>query len=85
MTVAIDTLRYAKQLRAAGVGQTEAEAHAEALGEAIRDSLITKSDLAEAVEKLRVEIHNLHGNLVRWLIPVLIGQTAATVALVKLL
>ena len=78
--VAIDTLQYAKKLRAAGV--TQAEAHAEALGEAVRDGLVSKTDLNEAVEKLRTEMHNLHSSLLRWIIPLLIGQTAAFVAIV---
>lgn len=78
MTVAIDTLQYAKKLRASGVSQAEAEAHAEALGEAVRESLVTKADLTEGLEKLR-------SDLFRWIIPLLIGQTAAFAAIVKLL
>ena len=88
-TLAIDTLRYAKRLQAAGVSQAQAEAQAEALSEAVRDSLVTKSDLNEAVDRikgdLRVEMRELHTALVRWLIPLMLGQTAAIVALVKLL
>lgn len=83
--VAFDTLRYAKKLRAAGLSEPLAEAHAEALGEAVRDSLVTKADLNEAVEKLRSEMHLLHHNMLRWLIPLLIGQVAAFTALNKLL
>lgn len=134
--LAIDTLRYAKRLRAAGFSEEQAEVQAEALSEAIRDSLVTKLDLNEAVEKIRAEIHDLrteadkanhdlrteadksnhdlrsgieksnhdlrseieksanslridirdlHSGLIRWLIPLMLGQLAAMVALVKLL
>jgi hypothetical protein len=112
--VAIDTLRYAKRLRAAGFTEAQAEVQAEALAEAVHDSFLTKDDLASAVEKLnseirdvqsglrkeiqdmqielkgsearmRIEIRDLHTNLLRWLIPLIIGQTAVVAALVKLL
>ena len=96
MTAAIDTLQYARKLRAAGVPRDVAEAHAEALGDAVRDSLVTKSDLNEGLEKLRSDLHGeigevrremhvLHNSLLRWLIPLMIGQTAAFAAIVKLL
>ena len=54
--LAIDTLRYVKRLRAVGFSEEQAEVQAEALSEAIRESLVTKADLNEALEKLRVEI-----------------------------
>jgi predicted nucleic acid-binding Zn-ribbon protein len=102
-TVAIDTLRYVKRLRAVGFTEEQAEVQAEALSEAVRDSLVTKADLNEGLEKLRgeigelraegretearlrVEIRDLHTGLLRWLIPLIIGQTAVVAALVKLL
>ena len=112
--LAIDTLRYAKRLRAAGFSEEQAEVQAEAPAEAVRDSLVTKVDLNEAVEKLRreirdvslttkadlneaieklrgelrdvrVEMRDLHASLIRWFIPLLLGQLAAMAALVKLL
>ncbi len=83
--IAIDTLRYVKRLRAAGFTEEQAEVQAEALSEAVRDSLVTKDDLREAVAELRVEIRDQHNNMIRWLVPMLIGQTALLAALVKLL
>lgn len=83
--LAIDTLRYAKRLQAAGFSQEQAEVQAEALAEAVRGSLVTKLDLNDAVEKLRVEMRDLHSALIRWLVPLMLGQVAAIVALVKLL
>lgn len=106
-SLAIDTLRYAKRLRAAGFSEEQAEVQAEALSEAVRESLVTKLDLNEAVDKLRgeieksnhdlrgeiekstngvrIEIRDLHAALIRWLIPLMLGQLAAMAALVKLL
>jgi hypothetical protein len=54
--VAIDTLAYARKLKAAGVPDAVAEAQAEALNEAIEAGLVTKADLDRAVEELRGEI-----------------------------
>ena len=51
---AFDTLSAARKLEAAGVERRQAEAHAEALREAVgagRDSLATKADLADFATK----------------------------------
>lgn len=92
MSVAIDTLLYAKKLRAAGFSEAQAEAQVEILADAVRDLLVTKTDLFavkadlnEAIEKLRSEMHAFHHSLLRWLIPLLIGQIAAFTAVNKLL
>ena len=84
-TLAIDTLRYMKRLKAAGFTEEQAEVQAEALAEAIRDSLVTKADLVDTETRLRIEIRDLHTNLIRWLVPLMIGQTAIVAAMVKLL
>ena len=83
--LAIDTLRYSKRLQAAGVPQPQADAQAEAISEAVRDSLVTKADLSEAVSTLRAEIRESKVDIIKWLVPLLFGQTAVIVALVKLL
>ena len=46
-TTAIDTLRYARKLRDAGVPPDQADAMAEALGSELVDQLATKADLRE--------------------------------------
>lgn len=50
MTVAFDTLGFSKRLRDAGYSQKQAEAHAEAARDFIMAELVTKSDLAAALE-----------------------------------
>ncbi len=44
-TTAIDTLRFARKLRNAGLPDEQAEAMAAALGEELADHLATKADL----------------------------------------
>lgn len=80
--IAISTLRYVKRLKAVGFTEEQAEVQAKALSEAVRESLVTKDDLREAVTELCIEIRELYTNLLKWLI---IGQTAVVAALVKLL
>lgn len=82
---AIDTLHYAKRPKAAGFTEEQAEVQAETLADAVSESLVTRSDLNVAVETLRLEMRDLHATLIKWLIPMLLGETAIVAALVKLL
>ncbi len=52
MAVAFDTLAYSRRLRAAGVPEEQAAAHAEALAELATDHLATKADIRELEHKL---------------------------------
>ena len=56
MSLAFDTLGYSKRLRDAGVAQQQADAQAEAARDYIMAELVTKSDLAAAVDGLRATI-----------------------------
>jgi hypothetical protein len=49
MAIAFDTLGYSKRLRASGIDQQHAEAHAEAARDFIMSELVTKSDLTAAM------------------------------------
>ena len=51
-TTAINTLRYARRLKAAGVADDQAEEMADALGAELEENLVTKADLDAAVTKL---------------------------------
>lgn len=57
-TTAIDTLRYARKLKDAGVPPDQAEAMADAIGSELVDQLATKADLgnlrAELVGAIRL-------------------------------
>ena len=51
-TTAINTLRYARRLKAAGVPDHQAEEMADALGNEFVEQLATKDDLEKAVAKI---------------------------------
>jgi hypothetical protein len=80
-TLTFDTLAYAKRLRDAGMPESQAEAQAAALADALRQStsdLVTKQDLAVAVADLKAD-------LLKWVIGLFIAQVGLFAALVKLL
>ena len=65
-----DTLVYARRLKEAGVDDAQAEAHAEAMRDAITESVATKADIARLEAKidtglagLRAEIDTKHTDL----------------------
>lgn len=72
MTMAFDTLSYAKKLESAGFTHEQARAQAEALAEIVSDNLATKADIAalqrdmkEMETSLRREIKELEVKLTR--------------------
>ena len=83
--IAFDTLAYAKKLRAAGVPETQAEVHAEAMAELVEERLATKLD----IELLRRDMKEMEMRLKHDLTLRLGGMMAVAVgivaALVKLL
>ena len=62
-TTAIDTLRYARRLKEAGVPPEQAEAMAEAISSELVDQLATKADLETTVARLEGSIR-----LLQWMI-----------------
>jgi hypothetical protein len=50
MVYAMDTLGFSKRLRERGIPQEQAEAHAEAVRDFVMVELVTKADLAAALE-----------------------------------
>lgn len=65
-TTTFDTLKYANTLKAAGVPAQQAEAQASVLGEALAvnfKELVTKDDLAAAIDGLRSEMRELEQRL----------------------
>ena len=89
---AFDTLSYARRLREAGV----AEAHAEAVRDAIMEGVATKADLnataadvraafKAAVADLKADMLKLKADMLKVAIGIVIANAGLTVALVKLL
>lgn len=58
-TTAIDTLRYARKLKDAGVPSDQAEAMADAIGSELVDQLATKADLGKVALRLEGSIRLL--------------------------
>ncbi len=73
-TLTFDKLSFVDKLKAGGVSDEQARIHAEALEVALNETVATKSDLRD-----------LEMRMVKWLIPLLLGQAALVAALVKLL
>ena len=61
-TTAINTLRYARRLKSAGVPDQQAEEMADALGNELVEQLATKDDLEKAVTKIEGPL-----TLVKWM------------------
>ncbi len=87
--LAFDTYRYVKRLREAGVSEEAAAVHAEALNDTVVEALVTKAvfdtRIASLEANLRIEMRDQKVDLLKWLIPLMVGQVAAVAALVKLL
>ena len=80
----IDTLRYARRLREAGVAPEQAEAMAEALSGELVHNLITKADLGAAISGLKAEIAGLETRLTWRLlggVAVIVGLAVALIEL----
>ena len=88
----IDTLRYARRLKQAGVAPAQAEAMADALAVELVPNLVTKADLGNAVSELkawvkaelRVEIATLEARLTWRLLGGVTVIVGLAVALIKL-
>lgn len=78
-TLTIDTHEFIKKLTTAGVPESQAEAIAQGLGKVNLDSVATKQDIAE----LRLEIRDVKVEMLKWLVPLLLGQIVAFAAIVK--
>ena len=57
--ILFDRLRYVDKLKSAGIPDAQARAHADAMHEALRESVATKSDIAA----LRTDLHALEQRL----------------------
>jgi hypothetical protein len=82
--IAFDTLRFAERLQAAGYSVEQSEAQAEAFSDAVSDAFVTKSDFDHGIEllrgdiegaaTLRGEIREANLTLIKWVVPLLVGQ-----------
>ena len=68
---AFDTLAHARRLKVAGVGEAQAEAHAEAVRDAVTEGVATRADIRD----LKAEITNM-----KWVLGFLAAPTLAMAA-----
>ena len=78
MNAMLDTLAYSKKLRAAGIDSEVADAHAEALRDAIDDRLVTR-------DYLDTKLADAKTDMIKWVIGLLIAHAGVTIAVIKLL
>ena len=76
-TTGFDTLAYARRLKAAGVDEAQAEAHAEAVRDAITEGVATRADLKAAVADLKADV-------LKVAIGIVFANAGLTFALLKL-
>lgn len=78
-TITFDTLKFVEWLKAAGVPESQAKAEAEALTEALAETIAIR-DLAT-----KADLEPLKSDLIKWVAGLLLAQAAIVAALVKLL
>ena len=57
--ILFDKLRYIDRLANAGIDREQARAHAEAIEEALRESVATKSDIADLKHAIELAVRDL--------------------------
>ncbi len=76
-TLALDTLRFSRELKKGGFTEKQAETLADKLGEIVEEQLVSK-------QYLDLRIAELKNDLIKWLIALLLGQAGLIVALLKI-
>lgn len=87
-TVTLDTHRIVKRLKDAGFTDTQAETVTDIIAETRATDLAdiaTKADIAALRTELKADLSALETRIIKWLVPLLLGQAGLIVALVKLL
>jgi len=91
-SVPLDTLRVSQRLREVGFSQPQAETVAYIVSDTRSDAAgnaVTPNQMSVALNdlksELRSEIREAKIDLIKWMVPLMFGQTAIIVALVKLL
>ena len=87
-TLTFDTYAYVKRLKEAGFTESQAEAQATALADALKGGaadLATKADLKELELRLDARLEAMKADLLKWVIGLFIAQVGLFAALVKLL
>ena len=86
MTITFDTLAYCKTLQEAGMSAQQAEAMAKAQKAALEEMVAAK-ELATQADILRLEnrMENNKHEILKWVMGMLVAQTALIVAVITML
>ena len=89
-TVTLDTHKIVKRLKGAGFNDMQAETVTDILAETRATDLAdvaTKSDIAVLQSQMatKADLAQLEIKIIKWLVPLLLGQAGLVVALIKLL
>ena len=84
MTLTFDTLEFFKSLKDSGFSQEQSDGVTKALSVIVKkdEDLVTKEHLDM---QLNIRVAELKAELLKWMVGLMLGQTAIIVALVKLL
>ena len=82
---AFDTLSYARRLKEAGVDEAQAEAHAEAVRDAVTEGVATKADIVPLDAKIvhldaKIDAVKAELGTVKWVLGFLAALTLAMAA-----
>ena len=81
-TITFDTLKFVERLKAAGVPESQAKAEAEAFADVLgMVDVATQRDLKEMETSLKRDMAELKVDLLKWLVGLLLGQTALILTL----
>ena len=87
-TLTMDTHRIVKRLKDAGFTDSQAETVTDIIAETRASDLTdvaTKADITSLRTEIKADLSALETRIMKWLVPLLIGQTGLIVALIKLL
>lgn len=87
-TVTLDTHRIVKRLKDAGFTDAQAETVTDIIAETRATDLAdvaTRADISALRTEIKSDLSALETRIIKWLVPLLLGQTGLIVALIKLL
>ena len=83
-TITFDRLSYLETLKAAGIPEAQARAHAVALDEALKDSVATKSDVENLRRDFEIRLETTKAELIKWVVGIAFAQSALVLTVLKL-
>ena len=88
--LAIDTLEFARSLKASGMPQEQAEATVKMVASIVENNLATKQDIINAKNELNLSlaennarVESKINDLIKWILGFLVGQAAIIISCMK--